>query len=84
MIDGQWSGIYLLLGNEDPPSAAPSDYTGSKLSETVELDMFDSDTCLDLESILCLGKSFTNVAPVISPADAQASDKLYQLAETME
>ena len=63
-----------------------SDYTGSKLSETAELDTFDRDTGLDLEgnhleSIPYWVKSFTNVAPVISPADAQASEKLYQLAE---
>ena len=28
-----------------------------------------------------LGKSFTNDAPVVSPADAPASERLYQLAE---
>ena len=28
-----------------------------------------------------MGKSFTNDAPVVSPADARASEKLYQLAE---
>ena len=56
------------LGNEDPPSAAPSENTGSKLSKPVELDTFDSDTGLDLEAnnlefIPCLGKSFTSAAP---------------------
>ena len=50
------------------------------------MDTFDSGTGLDmegnhLESIPRLVKSFTNVAPVISPADAQASEKLCQLAE---
>ena len=73
--------------SEDPLSAAPSDYTGSKLGETVGLNTFASDTAsLDsegsnLESIPCLGKSFTNDAPVVPPADAQASESLYQLAE---
>ena len=73
--------------SEDPPSAAPSGYTGSKLGETVGLNTFTSDTgSLDsegsnLESIPCLGKSFTNDAPVVSPADAQASERMYQLAE---
>ena len=33
------------------------------------------------ESIPCLGESFTNDAPMVSPADAQASERLYQLAE---
>ena len=72
--------------SEDPPSATPSGYTGSKLGETVGLNTFASDTgSLDsegsnLESIPCLGKSFTNDAPVVSPADAQASERLYQLA----
>ena len=83
----------LLLVTQDqnrvktPSVAAPSDYTGSKLGETVGLNTFASDTgSLDsegsnLESIPCLGKSFTNDAPVVSPADAQASEMLYQLAE---
>ena len=71
----------------DPPSAAPSGCTGSKLGETVGLNTFASDTgSLDsegsnLESIPCLGKSFTNDVPVVSPADARASERLYQLAE---
>ena len=34
-----------------------------------------------LELFSCLGKSSTNVAPVVSPADAQASERLYQLAQ---
>ena len=34
-----------------------------------------------MESISCLGKSFTNDAPTVSPADAQASERLYPLAE---
>ena len=32
-----------------------------------------------LESISCLGKSPTNVAPVVSPAEARASERLYQI-----
>ena len=36
-----------------------------------------------LESVSSLGKSFTKVATVVSPADAQASERLYQLAETI-
>ena len=34
-----------------------------------------------MESIPCLGKSFTNDAPTGSPADTRASERLYQLAE---
>ena len=73
--------------SEDPPSAATSGHTGSKWCETVGLNTFASDTGSldsegsDLESIPCLGKSFTHDAPVVSPADAQASERLYQLAE---
>ena len=33
-----------------------------------------------LDSISSSGKSFTNVAPVLSPTDAEASEMLYQLA----
>ena len=46
-------------------------------SDTGSLDLEGSN----LESIPCLGKSFTNDAPVVSPADAQASERLHQLAE---
>ena len=84
-------------GNEDPLSAASSDYM-KKISETVNLtvntfasetDSFDltgrgleSETVnLKVNTFANLGKSFTNVAPMISPADAQAAEKLYQLAE---
>ena len=73
--------------SEDPPSAAPSSYTGSKLSETVGLNKFASNVgSFDSEGsnpepIPCLGKSFTNDAPTVSQADAQASERLYQLAE---
>ena len=62
-------------------------YTRSELSETVGLNTFASDTgSLDsegsvLESIPFLGKSFTGDAPMVSPAGAQASERLYQLAE---
>ena len=96
-IDLTSSGLESIfcLGNEDSSSAAPDDhpsdalssYTGSKLSETVGLSTFASDTGSldsegsDLESIPCLGKSFTNVEPVASPADDQTSEMLYQLAE---
>ena len=46
-------------------------------SDTGSLDSEGSN----LESILCLGKSFANDAPVVSPVDAQASERMYQLAE---
>ena len=52
--------------------AAPSGCTGSKLSETANLKV---------NTFASLGKSSTNVAPGVSPADAQASERLYQLAE---
>ena len=61
----------------------------AKLSETVNLKVntyasetgkFDSG-CSRLESIPCLGKSFTNDATMVSPADAQASERIYRLAE---
>ena len=60
-----------------------------KFSETVNLkvDTFASETAnfklagSVMESISCLGKSFTNVAPEVSPADAKAAEMLYQLAE---
>ena len=51
------------------------------------LNTFASDTGSlhsehsNLESLPVLGKSFTNDAPVVSPADAQASEKWYQLAK---
>ena len=49
------------------------DLTGSGLeSETVQLKV---------NTFASLGISFTNVAPMISPADGQAAEKLYQLAE---
>ena len=73
--------------SEAPPSAAPSGCTGSKLSETVGLNKFASNTgSLDSdgsnpESIPCLGKSFKKDVPMVSPADAQASERMYQLAE---
>ena len=57
------------------------------LSQTVGLNKVASNTSsLDSEgsnpeSIPCLGMSFTNDAPTVSPADAQASERLYQLAE---
>ena len=80
--------LSLAWEMKTPPSAAPLDYKCSELNETVDLDTFNSDTGLDLESnnldfVPCLGKSFTNVAPVISPAGAHASEKSYQLAEIM-
>ena len=61
-------------------------HTRSKLGETANLvvNTFASDTgSLDseggnLESIHCLGKPFTNDAPVASPADAQPSERLYK------
>ena len=82
-------GVTTYTETGDPPCAAPSCYTCSKLSETVNLmvNTFASETGnfdltgSRLEFISCLGKSFMNVAPVVSPADAQASERLYQLAE---
>ena len=44
------------VGNDDPPSAAPVGYTGSKLSETVGLNTLASDADSEgsnLESIPC-------------------------------
>ena len=60
-------GATTFTGSGDPPSAAPFCYTGSKLGETVKLKV---NTCASeagsfdltgsgLESISCLGKSFT-------------------------
>ena len=52
-----------------------------------KLNTFASDTGdfeltgRGMESIPCWGKSFTNDAPTVSPADTQASERLYQLAE---
>ena len=97
-LTGQWFGSSLgkssvgattCAGSGGPPGAAPSCYTGSKLSETVNLkvDTFASETgSFDftgsvLESISCLGKSFTSVAPETLPADSEASEMLYQSAE---
>ena len=83
------SAVDVMSNTESgaPLSAPPSGYTGSKLGETVGLNVFTSDTgSLDSEGsipepIPCLGKSFTYDAPVVSPADAQASERMYQLAE---
>ena len=77
-LDGD-TGNFELTGSGLESASA---HKGSTLSETV--DTFDSDTGLDLEgnnleSTPCLGKSFTNVAPVISLADAQASEKLAEM-----
>jgi len=60
-------GATTCTGSGDPPSAAPFCYTGSKLGETVNLKVntFASEagsfdlTGSGLESISCLGKSFT-------------------------
>jgi prophage tail gpP-like protein len=60
-------GATTCTGSEDPPSAVPFCYTGSKLGETVNLKVnsFDSEagsfdlTGSGLESISCLGKSFS-------------------------
>ena len=71
----QGSGGISCLGDDDPPSAAPSGYTGSKLGERVGLNTFASDTgSLDWKVV-------HNDAPVVSPEDAQASKRLYKLAE---
>ena len=61
-------------GKGDPPSAAPSGYTGSKLWETANLKA---------NTFACSGKSSTNVAPEASLEDTQASERLYHLAETI-
>ena len=80
------AGSTTYSGHEDPPNAARPVYTSLKLSETVNLKD-DNDTGSfelmgsNLESISCLGKSFTNVPPVVSPADAEASERLCQLAK---
>ena len=55
-------------------------------SETGSFDLtesgLESETVhLKVNTFASLGKSFTNVAPMISPVDAQAAEKLYQLAE---
>ena len=55
-------------------------------SETGSFDLtesgLESETVhLKVNTFASLGKSFTNFAPMISPADAQAAEKLYQLAE---
>merc|ERR1712209_108032 len=60
-------GATTCTGSGDPPSAVPFCYTGSKLGETVNLKVnsFDSEagsfdlTGSGLESISCLGKSFS-------------------------
>merc|ERR1712012_1014524 len=60
-------GSTTCTGSGDPPSAVPFCYTGSKLGETVNLKVnsFDSEagsfdlTGSGLESISCLGKSFS-------------------------
>ena len=59
-------GATTCTGKENPPSAIPFCYTGSKLGERVNLKVnsFDSEagsfdlTGSGLESISCLGKSF--------------------------
>ena len=54
--------------------AVPSGYTGSKLRETANLKA---------STLVCSEKSSTNGAPEASPEDTQASERLYQLAETI-
>ena len=59
-------------GRRDPPSAAPSGYTGSKLRETMNLKA---------STLARSGKSSTNVTSDASLVDTQVSERLYQLAE---
>ena len=76
-------------GSGDLHSAALPCYTCSKFSETAKVDFntFDGDTGLDLEgncleSILAWeSRSRMSHPSVISPADAQASEKLHPSAE---
>ena len=59
-------------GKGDPPSAAPSGYTGSKLRETMNLEA---------STLARSRKSSTNVTSEASLSDTQVSERLYQLAE---
>ena len=67
-------GATTSSGKGDPPCAAPSGYTCWKLSETANLEA---------NTFASFGESPTHVAPGVSPADARASERSYQQAETI-